>query len=488
MSPDLLEHVHPDVLLRRTALPDRENARFLWEEAARHLSPVDIPEYEEFAARECMNERELGYWLPAGAAREKLREQIERNRRALETANLGLSLGRFQFPEPRGGEHFAEDTALADFCRSLARTRDFKARLHASCGEFAQAARELASALRTAELALDGDSIILTYLQGIPCQWKALDCMRRLARLPLMPAAAIADMLTSLERDWQGAEALSQSMRCEFRYYFLEPLALLSACESLEALVDGLLKSFYSDAPMLCFDEESRGPHPDGRSAWRRQRLLDLLSGHPSPFLAESTVSESSRALAEIVRRADEPWRPGRKQSEENKLLPEDSWPTQLRIGFPYDMLGPGPEARRTVEELSESTPEFARYWRVPDEAALAAAREKLQQLDNPVGRLLADSAIGTLPSCVDMLFRNRALREATKAVLAVRLYQIQRGRLPDDMHSLVTAGVLAAVPADPFADAPLGYSRERAEIWSVGPKNDAAVWMGKMTWSVSPI
>jgi len=216
--------------------------------------------------------------------------------------------------------------------------------------------------------------------------------------------------------------------------------------------------------------------------------LLDLLSGHPSPFLAESTVSESSRALAEIVRRADEPWRPGRKQSEENKLLPEDSWPTQLRIGFPYDMLGPGPEARRTVEELSESTPEFARYWRVPDEAALAAAREKLQQLDNPVGRLLADSAIGTLPSCVDMLFRNRALREATKAVLAVRLYQIQRGRLPDDMHSLVTAGVLAAVPADPFADAPLGYSRERAEIWSVGPKNDAAVWMGKMTWSVSPI
>lgn len=488
MSPDLLEHVHPDVRLRRTALPDRENARFLWEEAARYLWPIESSEYEELATREFMGEQDLGYWLPEGAAREKLREQIERNRRALETANLGLSLGRFQFPEPRGGEHFAEDTALIDFCRSLARIRDFKARLHASCGEFAQAARELASALRTAELALDGDGITVTYLVGIACQSKALDNMRGLARLPATPAAAIAEMLAALERDWQGGEALSQSMRCEFRYYFLEQLASLSVCDSLATLVDALLKSFYSDTSMLNFDEESRGPHPDGRSAWRRQRLLELLAGHPSPFEPGATVSASSRSLAEIVRRAEEPWRPGRKSAEESELLPEDSWPTQLRTGFQYDMLGPGPAARKTVEELSESMPESARYWRVPDEAALAAAREKLQQVDNPVGRLLAESAIGILPNCVDILFRNRALREATRAVLAVRLYQIQRGRLPDDLQSLVTAGLLTAVPADPFAEEPLGYSRERAEVWSVGPKGGAVVWMGKMTWSVSPI
>ena len=487
MSPDLLEHVHPDVRLRRKVLPDRENARFLWEEAARHLSPVEIPEYEEFAARECMREQDLGYWLPVGAAREKLREQIERNRRALETANLGLSLDRFQFPEPRGGKYFAEDTALIDFCRSLARIRDFKARLHASCGEFAQAASELASELRTAELALDGDGITVTYLVGIACQSKALGNMRELARLPATPAAAIADMLAALERDWQGAEALSQAMRCEFRYYFLEQLAPLSACQSLENLVDVLLKSFYSNASMLYFDEKSCGPHHDGRSAWRRQRLLDLLAGHPSPFEAESTVSESSRSLAEIACRAKEPWRPGHKRSDEDNLLPEDCWPTHLRTGFPYDMLGPGPEARKTVEELSESMPEHACYWRVPDEADLAASREKLRQLDNPIGLLLAESAIGTLPNCVDMLFRNRALREATKAVLAVRLYQIQSGRLPDDLQSLVTAGLLTAVPADPFADAPLGYSRERAEVRNDGPKGKAAVWMGEMTWSVAP-
>ncbi|HVW38632.1 MAG TPA: hypothetical protein VHB99_15055, partial [Pirellulales bacterium] len=405
MSPDLLEHVHPDVRLRRADLPDRENARFLWEEAARHLSPVEIPEYEEFAARECMNEQDLDYWLPDGAAREKLREQIEQNRRALETANLGLSLGRFQFPEPRGIEHFAEDTALVDFFRQLTRIRDFKARLHASSGEFAQAARELASALRTAELALDGDGIIVNYLVGVACQGVALAGMRGLTRLPDAPAAAIAEMLVVLECDWQGAEALAQSMRADYRSYFVEQLMPLSACDSLATLVDSLLKSFYSDTSMLNFDEESRVPHPDGRSAWRRQRLLDLLAGHPSPCEVESTVSASSRKLAEIVRRTEEPWRPGRKQSEENESLPEDCWPTQLRTGFPYDMLGPGPAARKTVEELSESMPESARYWRVPDEAALATAREKLQQVDNPVGRLLAESAIGILPNCVDILF-----------------------------------------------------------------------------------
>lgn len=496
MSPDLLEHVHPEVRLRRAALPDRENARFLWEEAARYLSPIESSEYEEFATREFMGEQDLGYWLPEGAAREKLREQIERNRRALETANLGLSLGRFQFPEPRGGEHFAEDTALIDFCRSLARIRDFKARLHASRGEFAQAARELASALRTPELALDGDGIILTYLLGIACQWNALDNMRGLARLPAMPAAAIADMLSALERDWQGAKALSQSMRCEFRYYFLDQLASLSVCDSLATLVDALLISYPDSAYFN--DSAPPGPHPDGRSAWRRKRLQELLAAHPLPFDAALTISAASAKIAELIRYAESPWQSGGRRGDDWQLLPEDCWPPQLRPDFPYHLLGPSPEAREALDEFLESLEqdnfnpsdllEVVRSWSAPDEAALAVAREKLQQVENPIGRLLAKSAIGALPSCVDMLFRNRALREATKAVLAVRLYQIQRDRLPDDLQSLVTAGLLAAVPADPFADAPLGYSRERAEVSSVGPKGQAAVWMGEMTWSVAPV
>ncbi|HUY87142.1 MAG TPA: hypothetical protein VMV10_00245 [Pirellulales bacterium] len=497
MSPELLEHVHPDVRLRRAALADRENAYSLWAEAAAHLAPFEIAEYDEFESRACESQQDLGYWLPEGAVRAKLRDQIEHNRRALETANLGLSLGRFQWPEPRGMEYFAEDTALVDFFRPLARIRDFKARLHASCGEFGQAARELTNSLRTAELALDGDGIIVTYLVGIACHGSALASMRGLARLAGAPPAAIAQMLVTVNRGWQGAEALAQSIRTDFHYYFVKRLESLSACDRLEALVDALLKGFYSDAP-ISWDEQPPGPHPDGRSAWRRQRLLELLAGHPAPFDAGSTISASSHELADLVHRSDAPWRAGRERSAEERLLPEEHWPAQLSPDFPYELLGPGPEARKAVEELLELTQEddgslsnladLARHWQAPDGAALATARENLRRLDNPVGRLLAQSEIGVLPNCVDLLFRTRALREATKAVLALRLYQIQRGRLPDDLESLVEVGLLAAVPADPFADRPLGYSRERAVVWSVGP--DGALEGGEppsnLVWSVS--
>lgn len=487
MSPELLDHVHPDVRLRRRALADRENAYSLWAEAALHLAPFEITDFAEFEERACISEQDLGYWLPTGAARGKLREQIERNRRALETANLGLSLGRFQFPEPRGHEHFAEDAALLDFLRQLTWLRDFKARLHASCGEFSQAAGELTNSLRTAELALAGDGIIVNYLVGIACQGKALAGIHGLARLADSPAAAITEMLAALEHDWHGAEALAQSIRCDFHYYFLRQLAILSQCDGPQALVELLLQGFYSNASILGCDEQPLGPHPDGRSEWRRQRLLELLEGHPAPFDVAPTLAAVSVKLAEVIRRGEAPWPAGRGLPGEERSLHEGGWPTQLRPDYPYDLLGPGAEARKNVEEFLESAPDFEGYWRVPDESTLAAARDKLRQIDNPIGRLLVDGAIGVQPNCVDLLFRSRAWREATKAVLALRLHQIQRGRLPDSLESLVEAGLLSAVPADPFTDEPLGYSRQRALVWSVGP--DGNMQSGEppanLVWSV---
>ncbi|HEV7225801.1 MAG TPA: hypothetical protein VGN42_24055 [Pirellulales bacterium] len=497
LSPELLARIHPDIRLRRGELPNRENAYSFWVEAASHLSPFEVKDYDEFETRACCLQQDLGYWLPEGVIRRELRDQIERNRLALETANLGVSLGRFQFPEPRGPKHFPEDTKLDNFIWQLTRIRNFKARLHVSCGEFVQAARELTYSLRMAEMALHGDGIVVTYLSSIAFQGSALDSMRGLARLAGTPADAIAAMLASIHRDWRGAEALAQCLRTEFHYYFLEQLAALCACGSAETLVDALLESVY-DEYSLVLTANSRGPHPDGRSAWRRQKLLELLAAHPSPFDPRQTISAASSKVAENLRHGESCWRAERERFTENRPLSDDCWPPQLHPDFGYEILGPGPEARKAVEENLESMREIdypaskladlARYWQAPDEAAFAAARDKLRQIDNPVGLLLAERETRLLPTCVTVLFRARTSREATKAVLAIRLFLIQRGRLPESLDVLVDAGLLSKVPNDPFADRPLRYSRERAVVWSVGQDGagDGADPPAEMVWSVA--
>jgi hypothetical protein len=41
---------------------------------------------------------------------------------------------------------------------------------------------------------------------------------------------------------------------------------------------------------------------------------------------------------------------------------------------------------------------------------------------------------------------------------------------LPSQLDDLVSAGLLEAVPIDPFCDQPLRYSPDRRIVWSVGP------------------
>jgi hypothetical protein len=57
----------------------------------------------------------------------------------------------------------------------------------------------------------------------------------------------------------------------------------------------------------------------------------------------------------------------------------------------------------------------------------------------------------------------------ATQAVLAIRLYFAQRGRLPDRLEELIQAGLLTDAPLDPFSGKPLHYAHERGILWSVG-------------------
>src|SRR6478752_8042824 len=84
------------------------------------------------------------------------------------------------------------------------------------------------------------------------------------------------------------------------------------------------------------------------------------------------------------------------------------------------------------------------------------------------LARLLAPAVDKVAEACR----RNHALLRATAAGLAAERFRRQMGRWPASLEEVVQAGLLRAVPTDPFTDRPLLFKRtaDGLVIYSVGP------------------
>lgn len=58
---------------------------------------------------------------------------------------------------------------------------------------------------------------------------------------------------------------------------------------------------------------------------------------------------------------------------------------------------------------------------------------------------------------------------DATRVIVACRIYQLRHGKLPETLASLVDEKLIESVPTDPFDGKPLRYDATRGVIWSVG-------------------
>ncbi|MHB1158160.1 MAG: hypothetical protein ACYC26_15140 [Phycisphaerales bacterium] len=63
----------------------------------------------------------------------------------------------------------------------------------------------------------------------------------------------------------------------------------------------------------------------------------------------------------------------------------------------------------------------------------------------------------------------NIALQHMTRLNIAIRLFQLQTGQLPQSLQELVTHKILDRLPVDPFSDERLHYDPQRLLLWSVG-------------------
>ncbi len=88
-------------------------------------------------------------------------------------------------------------------------------------------------------------------------------------------------------------------------------------------------------------------------------------------------------------------------------------------------------------------------------------------------GDALIDQSLGSgsvVPAVRQMGAEAEVIDTLTRAVLALRLYQLEHGDWPDSLEALVP-GILPDLPRDPFDPnvGPLRYSKESRTLWSIG-------------------
>lgn len=122
------------------------------------------------------------------------------------------------------------------------------------------------------------------------------------------------------------------------------------------------------------------------------------------------------------------------------------------------------PAQRRIADELGAFLA-YAVEDLPPTPERIAAAADILASVENPAGKLYVFIATPHWDAVSETVFRRQTQGNALQVLLAWR----RLGRAAG-ISALREAGLLAADPADPFADGALRVDPQRARVWSVGP------------------
>ena len=87
----------------------------------------------------------------------------------------------------------------------------------------------------------------------------------------------------------------------------------------------------------------------------------------------------------------------------------------------------------------------------------------------NSVGMRYYWKIAGTYKSLPEKNARLQAYISALRLKIALRLYEQKHGQLPEDLAALVPE-FIKAVPNDPYDDKPFRYSKEKKQVWAIGP------------------
>lgn len=442
VSKDDKPPIPADLLYVFRAIPDDENAIINWRRAGE--IEVPLPARERQTIKFCWTP---GALEPSVNDLAELQNWLKQNKRALNLFNSSLQKPEAQWPEHDPQQAQPELKVVLQ----LIRARLFKADQLAERDKFAEATKLLEGSLRLTQLGIDSDATAqFQYLISAGARRLVQESILRLASRREMPLPLMKRLLKELPNIDSETNTYARMLRVDFSMYDFRAYDL-----NLKRMADAWAKIPETNIAMRIFPKELRRPF---------KVLIDpsLILKHPKPLDVIAMINNDARHYRIFRTNSFSAW------TNYNDAVEEEREAAQTKL-------------------LKDIQPLMDLVKNDPLPLSHQAAQRALSayvKINNPVGRIF--SLTGLAESDV-RVFRYRTEREATRTVLALLIFERQKGILPVQLSDLVDAGILDSIPNDPFADAPISYSRARRIVWSVGEDgmndngngDDARRWAG---------
>jgi hypothetical protein len=411
-SEALRPYIDPAVRYHRRPVADDDNAYPLVIEATR-LEAMDA----DPAA--CFHDGGSTYhaeWpeVVRGADTNCIERALDANAPALEVFDRALARPDLQSPLlrlPLELPNFAPMRRLA-----ILKLERAKARLRA--GDSQGAIQDLQGLLRYARLFEAGDGGLIHLLVGVAIDGFAMAGARAYAAHPNADEPSLNALLESVVLNEHNLSAVTaQAWQVEFN--------CVAVRVAEQVFNDGV--GLPGGIPEWFFGT--------GSESARAGRIV--FAGHPNALDPRETLQLASERVAAMVEAA------------------------QKDVGRPVTDL----DAKLRVELAA-----WPDRWNISVRAA-RKVRAEMAAVDNPVGKWWALQEVSPWWTYLDNVSLFRAIARGTSTLLALRLYELRTGELPATLTDLVSEGILATPPVDPYSGRPLGYHKIARAVWSVGPE-----------------
>ena len=421
---EILEYVDPRLRPPTSTQPDAENTYRLVISAAKLLTGLP---HGDFELEDCFH-----FDKPDRARDELISAWLDEHQAVLTPVEQAVGAGELAFPQVRWTQDRLETVSSL---RNLSRFLQLSGQRQASQGQIDDAARTSLLMSCLFGLAKEGGGVFVEYLAAAASEDDSWNRMRRLGQSPQTPAKTIRQLLAKLPERQDASIGIQRAIRSEYCHYLL-PLLLdmegLEIKQAAQVVIDWneQLEPFLSRQKFVA----------------RCDKIAQVLQDHPKPFDLVDTVRRSSAHYVRLMDDCEMPWAKHRLQPAPVPSEELAAWPRQLSLSI-----------------LDDSDPDEVMA------SQLAASRQKLRGIRNPLGKKIVDSCELDSLSMHRVALSNLARCEGTRLFLAMCVYFREHGTLPASLDELVQANILERVPFDPFSAKRFQYSREHQAIWSVG-------------------
>jgi hypothetical protein len=405
------------------SVPAEKDAYSLWVEAGEKAA---APEDREIVSTAL--EEDSVFSPDDREAIETYESWIERNARAFDLVDAGLDRGDFRIPIEEMGRNWK---GLAALNRTVLQAKLLQAKILTSRGKQAEAVRHLEGVLAVSDRirrrgASMVQSLVLQSTGGLTCA-----VIRTVAGRPDVPAQVLERLIAALGPPERERDLFAESVRSSLFVQFSTWIPIWTGKQKNDEIIEVLVRQTV---------EEGRDE--------LRSALMKLLGQHPRPLDLEDTVHRGGSIARELIAAGRGAWKDRKLPLRDEIERVEKAWPP-----LPWGLL-----TRLGMEEEEPATSE-----------EIEDCRKVLAKIDNPIGMTYLTFHSGGNELFLKKSFAMWTNREATRAIIAIRLFALKSDGLPVSLDDLVATKVLPSVPIDPYSGKPFGYSKEKRLLWSVG-------------------